>query len=134
MARDRSVLGAPLGTDGPWLAAILGALDELHVLLDERLPPAQRGPVRVAEPAPESVPPGAIPLSEPAVDDPPETDDEPVPAAEPLPDPPPRSGRGASVDAWRAWADRAGVALLDPSASRDDIIFACVAAGVLEGK
>ncbi len=57
---------------------------------------------------------------------------EPAPDAPPLPAPPPRAGRGSSAEAWRQWAESAGVAVQD-DAGRDDIIAACEAAGVLTG-
>ncbi len=130
MPRDRSTLGSPLGVDGPWLAAILGALDDLHNLLDERLPRPD-GPVRITEPAPGRVPGRAVPVSEPDPDDPP--DDDAAPASEPAPDPPPRAGRGASAEAWRTWAGSLAVAIPD-GATRDDIIAACEQAGILEAR
>ncbi len=128
MRPDRSALGVPFGADGPWLAAILGVLDELHELLGQRLPVAD-GPMRVSEPAPDQGPERAVPVSEPPQDEPPQ-DDEPVRVTEPAPDPPPRAGRGASAEAWRAWANSLAVAIPD-GAGRDDIIAACEQAGVL---
>lgn len=120
--RDRSTLGSPLGVDGPWLAAILGALDDIADMLAERLPPppdSNQAPavVAVTEPRPAPNPaPAVVAITEPA---------RPV-----VPDPPPRMGRGASADAWRDWAHTAGVTLPD-GASRADIITACQQAGVL---
>jgi hypothetical protein len=140
VVRDRSALGAPLGVDGPWLAAILGALDSLHELLAERLPADGGHPVPVEEPAAPQRPHRATPVKEPAPAGPPKSDDdgttpvaEPAPDTAPISDPPPRVGRGASAAAWRAWAEIAGVAVT-AAASRDDIIDACVRAGVLNVK
>ena len=45
--------------------------------------------------------------------------------------PPPRSGRGSSEKAWREFADAAHVDVSDAE-SRDDVIAACEAAGVIE--
>lgn len=44
---------------------------------------------------------------------------------------PPRSGKGSGVEAWRAFAERKGVDV-DQDASREDVIAACEAAGVVE--
>ncbi|MEV3855056.1 hypothetical protein AB0J38_12105 [Streptomyces sp. NPDC050095] len=44
---------------------------------------------------------------------------------------PPRSGRGSGVEAWRAFAERLGVDV-GRDASREDVIEACEAAGVVE--
>lgn len=143
MPRDRSTLGTPLGVDGPWLAAILDVLDGLHDLLEERLPaPTPARPV--AEPAPAVEPKRATPVSEPAPARAPsdDEDDEPMKVAEPAPDgapitpvddlpaPPPRVGRGSSEQAWRRWAVTAGVDV-DAARSRDDIVAACLRAGVI---
>ena len=145
MVRERPRLGIPFGTDGPWLAAILDVLGDLYDLLDARLPQPEQGgePVRVEEPAPPVKPGKAVPIQEPAPTGPPERDDEdedggPVevtePAApvdpEPLPAPPPRAGRGSSLPAWQAFADLAQVTYIADD-RRDDIIDACVAAGVI---
>jgi hypothetical protein len=135
MARQRPALGTPFGADGPWLAAIVDVLADLHDLLDARLPqPANNdngGPVRISEPAPAGPPPKAVPVSEPAPDGPPEEEAEAVTEPAPdLPDPPPRAGRGSSLAAWTSWAQRADVAVTD-GMSRDDIINACISAGVL---
>lgn len=43
--------------------------------------------------------------------------------------PPPKSGRGSSVEAWAAYADAHDVTV-DDDAKREDIIAACEAAGV----
>lgn len=43
---------------------------------------------------------------------------------------PPRSGRGSGVDAWLAFAEQHGVGT-DSDMSRDDVIAACEAAGVV---
>jgi hypothetical protein len=95
--------------------------------------------VKVTEPAPADRPDKAVPVSEPAPDvspekakpvEDPDPDDEPEPEPADLPEPPPRAGRGSSLTAWQAWADLAQVVYAD-GASRDDIIAACVAAGVL---
>jgi hypothetical protein len=145
VARQRPQLGTPFGTEGPWLAAILDVLGDVHDLLEQRLPQAQKGPVRVTEPAPAPARPAVVPVSEPAPDVPPDQaqpvtepnpDDEPNPdgtAAEPrrdLPEPPPRSGRGAGLKAWQRFADLAGVTY-EPADSRDDVIAACELAGVI---
>ncbi len=154
MPRDRSTLGAPLGVDGPWLAAILDALDEIACLLRVRLPggdpvepndlaqpwmteriqaeasqpeqdrPAESKPepVKVQEPAPDNAPTvEATPATETADDD---------ANADSPPPPPNRQGRGSSAEAWTAWAEQAGVAVPD-GATRNDIIAACIRAGVL---
>ncbi len=138
MARQRPNLGTPFGTDGPWLAAILDALGDIHDLLDVRLrlaePIAEPAPARrpagvpVREPAPDAPPPTAVPVAEPAPDD----LDEPEQEEEqcPLPPPPPRAGRGSGLDAWQAFANLAGVDYPD-DASRADIITACEAAEVI---
>lgn len=142
MARDRSTLGTPLGVDGPWLAAILEALDDIADLLRKQTPqgetvgnepneillghaasegPAEAAPAVVDSQADEDEPQAAaepVKVSEPAPDNP------------PLPEPPPRAGRGASAEAWQTWAGRAGVAVAD-GATRADIIAACERAGVL---
>ncbi|MFJ9468332.1 hypothetical protein [Streptomyces caniferus] len=44
---------------------------------------------------------------------------------------PPRSGKGSGVEAWRAFAERKGVDV-DQDATREDVIAACEAAGVVE--
>jgi hypothetical protein len=44
---------------------------------------------------------------------------------------PPRTGRGSGVEAWRTFAEQNGVEVA-PDATRDDIIAACEAAGVVE--
>ncbi|WP_329151223.1 hypothetical protein OIU91_28385 [Streptomyces sp. NBC_01456] len=44
---------------------------------------------------------------------------------------PPRSGKGSGVEAWRSFADRKGVDV-DQDATREDVIAACEAAGVVE--
>ncbi|MFF9088648.1 hypothetical protein ACF1BE_19890 [Streptomyces sp. NPDC014991] len=44
---------------------------------------------------------------------------------------PPRAGRGSGIDAWRKFAEQRGVEY-DTNASREDIIAACEAAGVIE--
>lgn len=150
MSRPRPALGTPFGADGPWLAAILDVLNDLHDLLDDRLSKADASgePVRVEEPAPQSEPVTAVPVQEPApvrapdVPDPDEDEDnaglvevtEPDPAAEKvLPPPPPRAGRGSGLDPWRAFADDVKVPY-SPNDGRDDIIAACVRAGVIEAR
>lgn len=54
-------------------------------------------------------------------------------AAEPSPagGPPPRAGRGSSVDAWRSFAEAHGVEV-GPDASREEIIVACETVGLIE--
>lgn len=52
----------------------------------------------------------------------------PTPTGE---DAPPRSGRGSGIDAWLAFAEQHGVGT-DSDMSRDDVIAACEAAGVVE--
>lgn len=44
---------------------------------------------------------------------------------------PPRSGRGSGIEAWLAFAKQHDVEV-DANASRDDVIAACEAAGVVE--
>lgn len=134
---ERPNLGVPFGADGPWLAAILNVLHDVHDLLDARLP-AEEGPVRVSEPAPGAS--TSVPVSEPGRDEPParaEPAAEPAPDPVPdddedegLPDPPPRAGRGSGLEAWQAFADAAGVGYPE-GARRDDIVEACVEAGVI---
>lgn len=150
MGRVRPNLGTPFGADGPWLAALLDAVSDLYDLLDARLPhPAEAdggGPASavqpVAEPAPDSAPDRVVPVSEPEPARPPEPDDDEKPVREPadetpaessLPPPPPRSGRGSSEAAWRAWADLAKVRT-SPDDRRDDIIDACIRAGVIDAE
>lgn len=145
MGRERPALGTPFGTDGPWLAAILGVLDDLYDMLDDRLPQADASgePVPVKEPAPQRKPAEAVPVQEPApvVSPQPEGDEdenepaevaEPAPASKPpLPPPPPRAGRGSGLDAWQAFANVAEV-VYAPDAGRNDIIAACERAGVID--
>lgn len=126
MARQRAVVQAFTG-DGPILVAIHDVLADLHDLLDARLPRNDEGQARISEPAPAGPPHKAVPVSEPAPDDPPEDDDEP---ASDLPEPPPRVGRGSSQPAWLKWAELAGVTVAGDM-TRDQIISACVSAGVL---
>lgn len=131
MGRVRPNLGTPFGTDGPWLAAILDVLGDIADMLDARLPAAASAdggepgggqPVPVSEPAPEQAPDDEK-QDEPA--------QEPAPAGEqPLPPPPPRRGRGSGLDAWQTFARAAGVPVAD-DVSRDEIIAACVDAGVI---
>lgn len=113
MRGGRSDLGAPAGLDGPWLAAILDVLDDMSKTLvdirDQQGGAAFREPVKIQEPAPD-LPPHVEAATAVA--------------------PPARAGRGASADAWRAWADHANVTVPD-GASRADIIAACEQAGVL---
>ena len=146
MSRQRPQLGTPFGTDGPWLAAILDVLGDLHELLDARLPQpradAGKGPVRISEPAPDRPPVDPTPVSEPAPDNDPETDEDeeqgPEQAIEPAPDlperphpePPPRHGKGSGLEAWQTFADAAGVTVA-ADASRADIITACERARVI---
>ncbi|MCU8589927.1 MULTISPECIES: hypothetical protein [unclassified Streptomyces] len=49
----------------------------------------------------------------------------------PIIEAPPRSGRGSGVEAWLAFAEAYGVGT-DSDMSRDDVIAACEAAGVVE--
>jgi predicted component of type VI protein secretion system len=140
----------PFGTDGPWLAAILDVLNDLHDLIEARLPAAQGGePSPVAEPAPEATPANAVPVAEPAPARAPETPDgdndedeqpeptpveitEPAPADPPAPQPdsPPTRGKGSGLEAWQAYATAVGVSY-PADATRNDIIAACREAGVL---
>jgi hypothetical protein len=130
--------------DGPWLDAILTVLHDVHDLLDARLPSLEQAPERGREPAPE--PPETrqvVPVSEPAPDRPP-THAEPVTRPGPdrvpeddgeaeggnLPPEPPRTGHGSAAKNWRPFAAAAGVTCPD-GASRNDIIAACIAAGVI---
>ncbi|MEV1013772.1 hypothetical protein [Micromonospora sp. NPDC049730] len=80
-------------------------------------------------------------MSEPSADEPPTVDDdtdadpvevtEPAPdARQPLPPPPPRRGKGSGLDAWQVFANVAKVTY-PPDAGRDDIVNACVEAGVI---
>lgn len=150
MGRERPALGTPFGTDGPWLAAILGVLNDVYDMLDDRLPQAAASgePVPVTEPAPQMRPAKAVPVQEPApvVPPAPEEDDddedqvepakvaEPAPASKPsLPPPPPRAGRGSGLDAWQAFANLAEVTYT-ADAGRNDIIAACEAAGVIDSE
>lgn len=131
MAQSRPELGTPVGVEGPWLAAILGVLDDIADTLRDRLPsPAMGGgqPAPVAEPAAPEASGAARPVREPAPVVPPE-DSGPAEAAPP-PSAPPRAGRGSSLDAWRGYADAVGVTY-PADAGRDDIIAACARAGVL---
>lgn len=82
--RDRG-LAPPFTPDGPVLVAILGALDDLHDLIAERLIPVQ-------EPAPDDPPDRqpdeAVPVQEPAPGGPPDKQAQPV--QEPAPKRAPR--------------------------------------------
>ncbi|MFG1659074.1 hypothetical protein ACGFIY_21330 [Micromonospora chersina] len=100
------------------------------------------GPVPVAEPAPPSPPDKARPVDEPAESIPPggaRPVSEPAPRRAPrrgddhasLPPPPPRAGKGSGKEAWSSFANIAKVPVPD-RASRDDIIAACVRAGVID--
>lgn len=135
MARERHRLGTPFTADGPWLAALLDALNDVYDLLDARLPrPGEAGrPVKVEEPGPSEAPPVVVPVSEPAPHTPPSS---PKPAEEPdktddpeedapavSPEPPPRAGRGSSLKAWQAFADSLGVDY-PADGTRDDVIAA----------
>ncbi|CAL9592477.1 hypothetical protein SUDANB1_05253 [Streptomyces sp. enrichment culture] len=44
---------------------------------------------------------------------------------------PPRTGRGSGIEAWRTFAEQNGVGT-DSDMTRDDIIAACEAAGVVD--
>ncbi|MFI6465672.1 hypothetical protein [Streptomyces sp. NPDC050538] len=55
----------------------------------------------------------------------------PPPGAGGALDAPPRAGKGSGVEAWRDFASRKGVDL-DQDATREQIIAACEAAGVVE--
>ncbi|QKW15375.1 hypothetical protein [Verrucosispora sp. NA02020] len=83
-------------------------------------------------------------MSEPEPDSKPDADDESEPVQEPAPDPepesnpalpppPPRRGRGSGIDSWQAWANIAKVPY-DPDDGRNDIIDACIRAGVLDAE
>lgn len=76
------------------------------------------------EPATPSAPPATPAPTEPAL----------TPAPEPPPaqdnEPPPRSGAGSGVEAWRAFATAKGVAY-PAGAKREDIIAACENAKVI---
>ncbi len=90
MGRQDRGLGTPFTADGPTLAAILGALDDIHDLLDERLPrpdKADQSPAEApADPEPEPAP-EPIEITEP----------DPTPGPEPIdikePAPPKRQPR-----------------------------------------
>lgn len=58
-------------------------------------------------------------------------DDEPAPAAPAEVPVPPASGPGSRKDAWATFAEDRGVEVAE-GASRDDIMAACQAAGVLD--
>ena len=124
---ERALPAVPLGPDGPYLAAILGVLDDIHRMLAARF---GTDPAEVREPA-------AVPVKEPAPVGPPRRDTEPVeePAPAPArgPDPPPRTGRGSGLQAWADFAAELGVTY-PTSASRDDIIAACQAANVIDSR
>lgn len=138
MTRQRPAVQA-FTADGPILVALLDVIGDLHDLLDARLPrPAEQvggGPVRIAEPAPAGPPAKAEPVSEPAPEGAPSVPDgEPEKVSEPgpdLPEPPPRAGRGSGLDAWQTFAGLNKVGYAE-DASRNDIIAACVAAGVID--
>lgn len=71
MPFDRASLPAtPFGTDGPFLAAILDRLDDIHDLLQRQAQPARpddpAGAADVSEPAPPAQPDGAVAVQEPA--------------------------------------------------------------------
>lgn len=139
MGEGRAHLPQPFTADGPFLLAILDRLDDIHALLADRLPVPNGGePVEVQEPAPPAGPPGAVPVSEPAPVGPPAggEDAEPVEVEEEdpepaRPEPPRRAGAGSGRTAWAEYAQRVGVEYPD-RASRDEIIAACVAAGVID--
>ncbi len=137
MAREGRNLPSPFTADGPFLVAILDALDGIHDLLAARF--AANSDVKpVKEPAVPKAPATAVPVEEPApAGRPGEDEEEPVRVTEPAPPvspaAPPRAGRGSSVEAWKTFADGAGVGY-EPDASRDDIIAACVAAHVIDGR
>jgi hypothetical protein len=118
-----------------------------ELVLPPRLPcsaggEGEGGPVPVAEPAPPPPPAEAKPVDEPAKPTPPggvRSVNEPAPKRAPqredgnasLPSPPPRRGKGSGSDAWEAFANVAQVKY-PQGAGRDDIIAACVRAGVIE--
>lgn len=104
----------------------------------------QGGPVEVTEPAPPSAPVDAQPVTEPALPAGPAEArpvSEPAPKRAPrrdddgtsVPPPPPRSGKGSGVEAWRSFANLAGVKV-PADASRDDIIAACERARVIDAE
>jgi hypothetical protein len=79
LTNPRHLPAAPLGPDGPYLAAVLGVLDDIRDMLDARLPTPTGGEpapepddrdtaTEVTEPAPAPAPPAdeAIPIHEPA--------------------------------------------------------------------
>ncbi|MBM0240020.1 hypothetical protein JNW88_28165, partial [Micromonospora sp. ATA32] len=86
------------------------------------------GPVEVTEPA-RPAPGGARPVSEPAPKRAPRRADDDGTSMPP----PPRSGKGSGVDAWRSFASVAKVNVPD-GASRDDIVAACVKARVIDAE
>jgi hypothetical protein len=57
--------------------------------------------------------------------------EDPTTTQSPGDEPPARSGRGSGIDAWRKFAEQNGVEY-DTDASRDEIIAACEAAGIVE--
>lgn len=72
---------------------------------------------------------GQVPAMQSAPDSPaPEVPEPDGPGAPPM-DPPPKAGRGSSVEAWAAYAAANGVEV-PADAKRDDIVAALAAAGV----
>lgn len=131
----------PTTVNDIYAAAILSVLDDIKTVLDrvgDRLA-SSAGDIQRAGKRDD----GAVPLQEPgvpgqrpAVEPQPEPANEPEPEPEPdqdevLPDPPPRAGRGSSLDAWKTWAALAHVQV-DDDMTRDDIVAACELAGVIE--
>lgn len=84
-------------------------------------PAAETPPPATPAPTEPVVTPAPVPVSEPPV---------PTPEPAPIVEVPPRSGRGSGIDAWRAFAQAAGVTT-PADATRDDIIEACEKAKVI---
>lgn len=120
------------------LGELLNVVGDLAQVLRDRLPQLQRGEpvtgsIRLTEPAtPVPLPAegASTQLVEPAPSDGPMLAEPESVEARPTP---PRSGRGSGLDPWRTFADLHQVQYA-PEASRDDIIAACVRAGLIDGK
>ncbi len=115
-------LGSPTSGDGIVLSAILGRLDDIYKLLDDRLPQPTELQVEVTVPELRKV-------QEPAPEVPPAVVEQVTESDDPAP---PRGGPRGSTEAWLAWAQRRGVDV-EPFQSRNQIIAACQRAGVLPG-
>ena len=123
-------LPAAMTSTDVFMGVLIGQMDELIGIFQDRSgqPPREggkEGVVRLQEPA---TPLPAEPVQEPA-----KVTATPSPAEVPerkkVPEPP-RAGRGSGFDAWKAFADLVGVTY-PADAGRNDIIAACVTAGVI---